>query len=894
MENENLKKQLKEALQQAGDYFVLHVEDENDLRQIFSEMIEDLGGKVLRAANADEALALIKEKANNICLIVSDIKMPGIDGFKLRENLLLGHSKIPFAIASAHVDREMALQGIERKIAAFLPKPYNINSIVELLSNEALPRIQILKDDLEMRNCFISDSESLIEEAEEILLELESHGQNPEHVNRLYGIMHTIKGASAFFDTKDLHRFVHAYEDILKKIQRVELTFNQAVSTALINGFDVIKVLFNEFRTGNFKQQNFEDLLKTIDISALERSLGPHSGGPALTGNPAKANEVGPAVASKGRADDIKVSVKLLDEFMLLSGEVTVIRNMLNKCVGSIERRFAGDRDVGMLTELLSELHKINSGVQNKMTEIRKVPLKSVMKILPRAVRDVSAALNKKIELKIEGDELRVDTSIAEVLNNSLLHIIKNSIDHGIESSEKRQKTGKPITGSVSINSTVRDDKVFVSISDDGQGLNVDAIKAKCIKNGSHTADQLSKMRQEDIFALIFSSGFSTAQQVTEISGRGVGISMVKDSVEAIGGRIHIESETGKGASFILELPIPKSVMIASCLSVLIGSRRYSIVQDEIVRVFQFAEAECDKYIKCLEKTEFLIFEDELVPIANINEVLKTSSQLVKGSGSRRIVLLKAGQSDRLLAVEVSEIMDVEDMVIKTLHPTLNTDQYYKGVTFLDDGGVGLILSTSGIMEGINVEFSTERSTSQSTKKEDSDIQSKNAFERSVLVVSINESETYAMDQSKIYRIEEFERNQIQGSGGNQVVPYRGSILQFHKLSGLLDKIPRFHSAKANAANEVVDMESKIQVVVIQSGEHFIGIGVDRVVDMCTYEQLNQELQDEEHGIKGYIFIGEKTIPLVNIDQILLQGTEGNHKIEVSDAEKPNSTRSVA
>jgi two-component system chemotaxis sensor kinase CheA len=860
--------EIKQIFLSSPEFCVLHVDDEQELRTIFAEYLEQWGIRTLSAADGPEALTLLKEHANHIVLIASDIKMPGMDGFELRSRIQANYAQIPFCILSAHVDREMALRGVELKIAAFLSKPLEPAALIQLLHSEALPKLASLKEDAELRQSFISDSESLIEESEDLLLHLEQDPHNTDPLNRFYAIMHTLKGSSAFFEPKDLHRFTHAYEDILKKLQRAELRLTPPVLTTLFRGFDLIKTLATEFKTGQHLPREFNALLVTLEISQelptpalLARApAAPASDNNLAARQPAPAT---PAVAATPGSDDIKVSVKLLDEFMQLSGEVTVIRNMLNKCVGAIEKRFAGDRDVAMLSELLFELHKINSGVQNKMTEIRKVPLKAVTRVLPRAVRDVAKSLTKKVDLVIRGDELRVDTSIAEVLSNSLLHIIKNSVDHGLEKPNERLASGKSETGLVEIAISVRDEKVLVKIADDGRGLNLEAIKAKLLKNGSHTKTQVDAMSAPELYAMIFSSGFSTAQQVTEISGRGVGMSMVKDCVDASGGKIVIQSTPGQGASFQLELPIPKSVLIANCLGIKIGSRWFALAQDDILRVLQFDTLQAAAQIRELEKSQFLVFDHDLIPIADLSTVLNLDRPSHPASETRRLVVMRSSQDNRRVALEVTEILDVEDMVIKRLHPTLNPTALYRGVTFTDDGSVGPVLNIHGIMDAINLRLGAKTTEPAKNQKSESPTAARGLAARQALTVSVNGIGVLALPQENVFRIEEVDPTEVKRSGSSLVVPYRGSILKIVPLRSLLD------TSKTPITTPLRDVTAKPQVVIVQHAGASLGLEVDEVLDMVSYEELRTDLAQDRYSITGHIFVGTKTISILDVESIL-------------------------
>lgn len=861
-------KELKKEFAENPDFVILHIDDAEDLRESFVDQCAEFGVRVRSFAGPAEAMQFLKSGFENTVLIASDLRMPGMDGLQFRAEVLSLYKQIPFAIISGAIDQELAIKGIELRISAFLAKPVEDQELIQLLLKEALPRIATLKEDRELLQTFLVDGEALITEAEEILLKLEAEGSEPELLNRYYAIMHTLKGTSAFFEPKILHRFVHSYEEVLKRLQRGELPYSEQVTSVLFNGLDVIKELFQEFKSRLHQPRELEVLLKCLEFSLKKESVSPEGAaqakkvpgevGPSLSAaDPgAKKNGVG---EKAGTREDIGVSVTLLDEFMQLSGEVTVIRNMLNKCVSSIERRFAGDHDVGMLAELLSELHKINSSVQAKVSEIRKVPLKSVFRVLPRAVRDVARSLDKKIEFKIFGEELRVDTSIAEVLSNSLLHLIKNSIDHGIESPNARQKSGKKDCGLIQLEASVRDENVIVTISDDGKGLDVEAIKSRLVKNGSHTRAQVDAMDLSEIYSMIFSSGFSTAQQVTEISGRGVGMSMVKDCIEAIGGQIVIMSTPGKGATFQLELPVPKSVLIASCLGIKVGSQRLSLIQDDILRVIQLNTQQAKDAIRHAEKVDFLLFEGDLIPIARLETMMKLPNcESLSEEGVRRLIVMRDGHEDRRLVVEVSEILDVEDMVIKPLHPALNPDSLFRGVTFMDDGGVGLILSTAGMMESQGIRREAAKHRKQKDKVV-APLEAPSRPRKSALTVQIAGLGLVGLPQEYIFRIEEPRTEAIKRSGGVRVLSYRGSVLRVVSLSSVLG---------AESSKEVRATQTQSQrMVVAQFGERLIGIEVEEVFDVVECTDLKTDLASEDRVIAGHFFLGDKTVTLLDVEK---------------------------
>ncbi len=863
---------IKLEIEEAGPLFAVHIDDESELLEVIGDRLKDFGVQVLSFSDPHEAIKVIRYRQSEICFIVSDFKMPNVNGFEVREQLLPTAGSIPFAILSAFIDREMALKGVELKICGFLNKPLNEQEICDLFAKEALPRVRALKEERELRIGFVSDCEGLFEESEELLLKIEADPSDAASLDRLFAVIHTLKGASGFFESKSMNQYTHRYEEILKKLQKQELVYDEAVAAKLFHGFDVIKELFSEFKTGIFKVRDLERLFADLNLEASNTAKTAS----ALADQSAATPDVPKVAADKPKSkEDVKVNVKLLDEFMALSGEVTVIRNMLNKCVQAIEKRFTGDRDVGMLSELLTELHKINSGVQNKITEIRKVSLKNVTKGLPRAVRDVSKAVGKPVDLKIVGEELRVDTSLAEVLNNSLLHIVKNSIDHGLETPIDRKQTGKSETGQITVSASTRDDKVVIEIQDDGRGLNVEAIKAKLLKNGQHTSDEIAKMSNDELYAMIFSSGFSTAAKVTDISGRGVGMSMVKDSVDSVGGQIVIESKAGQGAKFTLVLPTPKSVLISNCLSVRVGAMQMGLIQDDIQRVFQFDHSQRSQHIKELEGTTVLEFEDSLVPVIDLAALLdlphESSASALRDLS--KVVLLQLPQDKRRVAVAVDEILEVEDLVIKNIHGFLNHDSLFRGVTFQDDGRVGVILNTAGILNrsGVKAEKKLEQTAQRGSRQA---VDGAPVTENLGLLFDLGTPGVYAFEQKSVFRIEQVNQSAFTQSGSSTVMPYRGQVIQVLDPRALFETRPTL-----DAVDRVVDL------LVVHSNETLVGLVLNRVIDMAPLLDLKTDLAQPSKAILGHCFVGTQTVSVMSAPELVrLLTTERSNVFEFSEA----------
>ncbi len=399
---------------------------------------------------------------------------------------------------------------------------------------------------------------------------------------------------------------------------------------------------------------------------------------------------------------NLKVPIALLDTLMHISGELTVVRNMINKIDRSLKLRYNGDRELERMSSLLEELHKLNGSLQTHILDLRKVPVKDLVAPLNRVVRDLSKQLDKIVILKVQGAELRIDTAIAEILNNTLIHIVRNSIDHGLESTNERVHKGKPQAGILTIEAFEENDNVYVRLKDDGRGLQTEKISERAIDRGLITKEQATLMKDEDVWSLIFAPGFSTAEKVTDISGRGIGMSAVKEAVEAIGGEVEIASVPEQGSSITLAMPMPKSVLITRCLFILISGMQLGIPNENVYRIVHLdGETDTVKLTK-IEDTYILSLEDELIPVVQLDQILGTSKTDFDESRLKTITVLRSSKGEAL-GIFVDDVLEFEDAVVKPFTDHLKAFDIFFGSTFLGDGSIGLIFRVDGLVETFRI-----------------------------------------------------------------------------------------------------------------------------------------------------------------------------------------------
>jgi two-component system chemotaxis sensor kinase CheA len=463
-----------------------------------------------------------------------------------------------------------------------------------------------------------------------------------------------------------------------------------------------------------------------------------------------------------------------------------------------------------MLSELLEEMHKVNGEVQSKITDIRKVSVSSIVKPLTRTVRDTCQALGKDVEFEIEGNELRIDNSVAEILNKSLIHMVRNSIDHGIESNEIRKKNNKSLKGKLTLRFIAKGDLFQIEIEDDGAGINEEKVREKLLSKQLKTKAQIDLMAPEEIWAMIFDAGFSTAATVTQFSGRGVGMSMVKDSVEEAGGKIIIDSSRGKGSKFTLEIPAPKSVLITNCLFFESCSMTLGIPQNYILKVLDKNQLSQVKLQK-LEGAEVMEIDDQLLPIFSNSKILGLEPK----NEEKTYIILK--EKDFCFVLRVEELFDIEDTVIKPIpFNFIKNLNLYLGGTFLSDATVGLIYDIPSMIKKLELK-PRKKQVKQNASSLQEQIQ-----ERSYLSFSLSpQREIYCLAEGEVERVEIFDMNQFSRQSSFMTCAYRDGILTLIDLKSLFDNSQTFQNN-----------HDLVTVIISRYKDQYVGLKVSSILDL--------------------------------------------------------------
>lgn len=617
-----------------------------------------------------------------------------------------------------------------------------------------------------------------------------------------------------------------------------------------LKAFDLLSTIVGHLQKGTVETFDFDDARKVFEIEI-------RSGDPILSNSATHDGSSGKS--STAKKEGILVPTAMLDNFMGLSGEITVIRKMVNKLVSSIERSIPGNDDVVLLGELLDEMNKINGNMQNQITELRKVPVSKLYRPLPRTVRDLSNNLGKKISLELKGDDLRVDASIGQVLSNSLMHLLRKSLDHGLETPAQRKASGKPEEGQIKLSSFDDGENIVVEISDDGRGIDPENIRRKCIEKNMFTQEEVYNMSDKKILTQILEPGFSTAQKVTDISGRGVGMDMVKNSVESLKGTIDINSKPGEGTSFKITKPIPKSVLIINSLIVEACGHSFAVPQDNIVRLIRLSQNKANGDISMLQGTPVLKFDGRLVPLVDLGEVLNMDASDKKADELNEIPIVVLKTENGIFALKIDAILDAEDVVAKPLIKGIEMLEAYSGSTFMGDGSVGLILDCDGIATIAGI-LSHEETKSKSLSSSQTTVRDSSSNE--YLIFTLNCDGQFAIPLRDTFRLEEFKQTTVQKSGEQDVIVYRDTIMPLLDLQHIVN-IPQRQKSES--------YEKDPSVIVVKSNERLYGFIIKEIVDIkLSLEQLHTDIRDRD-SFDGTMCIGDKTTTVVSVERLIKQ-----------------------
>jgi two-component system chemotaxis sensor kinase CheA len=566
-----------------------------------------------------------------------------------------------------------------------------------------------------------------------------------------------------------------------------------------------------------------------------------------------------PAAADDGKGKEpsvaqssIRVNVDVLEDLMTLVSELVLTRNQLLQMVRGM--------DDNEFTVPLQRLSHITSDLQEGVMKMRMQPIGNAWAKLPRIVRDLSVESGKQIDLVMLGAETELDRQVLELIKDPLTHMVRNSADHGLETPAERSAVGKPEKGTITLNAFHEGGHIIIDISDDGKGLNMDRIKNKCIENGLLTESDIENLSDQQIQQYIFAAGFSTAEKVTSVSGRGVGMDVVRTNIEKIGGHIELKSVEGKGTTFLIKIPL--TLAIVSALIVACEDERFAIPQISVLELVR-TSSNSDQTIEMINESPVLRLRNRLLPLVSLRDLLKLrpedEGEETNQEASAAAVLQEMATGDEVFIVVtqvgpntfgiiVDRVFDTEEIVVKPVAPILRDIPFYSGNTILGDGSVIMILDPNGIASNVG---DMDGEQDGGTK----DAQASSSDERtSMLVFRAGGDELKAVPLALIARLEDVDMADVESSHGERMIQYRGQLMP-------LIPFDMMHQWKD---------EGRQPILVFTDNDRSMGLVVDEIVDIVE-DRLKIELKADIPGLIGSAVIDGKATDIIDAGHFLTQ-----------------------
>lgn len=604
----------------------------------------------------------------------------------------------------------------------------------------------------EIFDSFVIETNEILERLDFQLVELENTPDNTDLLNDVFRSFHTIKGTSGFLGLERLTQVTHKCEDILNKLRKGEAKLDPHIMDGILNAFDKIKELVVCIETN--KNENV-DIAETISLltdiihklesgdggseeaddavlealvqagqAAVQTEAAPEEGvkeevaeAPAVQEvkpvqeapkaevkaappkpEPSKEVKDSPKAAAAVKKEDntIRVDVERLDELLNIVSELVLGRNRLAQVNSEMLLEYEGTKIARDLSDAAKQIDLMTSELQLVVMKTRMVKIGKVFNRYPRVVRDLAKETKKNIQLIINGEETELDKTLIEEINDPLVHLIRNSADHGVESPEVRQKIGKNPVGTITLSAEHEGNNIIISVEDDGKGIDPEVLKEKAVKKGLITKEKAKDLSRQEAFNLIFLPGFSTAEVVTNVSGRGVGMDVVKTNVTKLRGIINVDSVVGKGTKIIIKLPL--TLAIIPGMIVKIKSETVVIPLNSVIEVLRVHDNE----IKSVNQTEVIRLRDSVLPLLSLDKILTFADEGGREDSWQYVVVV--GIAEKKYGIKVDDLIGQKEVVIKSLGNYLGNIHGIAGSTIMGDGKVVMILDIAELVNNLMVE----------------------------------------------------------------------------------------------------------------------------------------------------------------------------------------------
>ena len=693
---------------------------------------------------------------------------------------------------------------------------------------------------------FLTETHEGLSAVDQALLRLERAPDDAPTLAEVFRQVHTIKGTCGFLGLSRLEKVAHAGETILGLYRDGSLKVTPEGITLIFTAVDAIRqIVVGLEQNGQEPEGDDSAVIAALDAAARGESVAlptapevkaaaPVEAVPIATAAPRAQEAPAEAVQTESAAaqQTIRVSVEVLEDLMTLVSELVLTRNQLMQLA-----RVSSDSQISVPLQRLSH---ITSELQEGVMKTRMQPIGNAWAKLPRLVRDLANELGKKIELEMRGADTELDRQVLELIKDPLTHMVRNSGDHGLEGPADRRAAGKPETGRILLNAYHQGGHIIIEIGDDGRGLPVEKIRAKVLAQGFATETELAQMNEHDVLRFIFRPGFSTAQQITSVSGRGVGMDVVKTNIERIGGTIELRSKEGRGTTFTIKIPL--TLAIVSALIVQAGGERFAIPQIGVVELVRVGdEHEGNTRIEMIKDAPVLRLRDRLLPLVSLSSLLRLRDAPVGGLKGY-VVVMQVGAN--VFGIVVDRVFDTEEIVVKPVAPILRHITMFSGNTILGDGSVIMILDPNGVARGAGI-TAEGRVEDQQSIGVTGGIRSDSST--SLLLFRAGDQTPKAVPLGLVARLEDIPVERIEMSGGTPVVQYRGQLMPMVPIAG--------HWEAPESGRQAV--------LVFTEGQRSMGLMVDEILDVVE-EPLVIQPGSDRLGYLGSAVISERVTDVID------------------------------
>jgi len=560
---------------------------------------------------------------------------------------------------------------------------------------------------------FVVESEESLESLDQMFVALEKDPGNTDLLNEIFRCAHTIKGAAGFLGFAALVDVAHVTEDVLNKLRKGELKATAEVMDAVLKAMDIIKDMLRSIKNTRkegaspsieFMQRILEGHAKAARDKGEEEKPVPEvkasaqgnekAEPPAVQEQEDKKEEGDKKKATpahREREHNIRVDIVKLDDVLNLVGELVLSRNRLMRLGTQLGDTSVEEEIVAHTEEAIGQLDLVTADLQLAVMKMRMQPIAKVFNKFPRMVRDLARQSNKEIDLELVGEDTELDKTVIEEIGDPLIHLIRNSVDHGIEDPEERASAGKPACGTISLSASQEGQNIVVCVEDDGKGIDPEKIKASALSKGIITAEEAVKLGRKETLDLIFRPGFSTVKKVSDISGRGVGMDVVKTGISNINGHITIESAPGKGTKILLRLPL--TLAIIQILIVKSGAEIYGIPLANVIENLRVRREE----VKTIEGRDVIRIRESVLPVARLDTIVRGGSPM-EGARRDNIFIVIIGVGEKRFGLLVDELCGQEEIVMKSMGEYMKGTEGVAGASITGDGKVVLILDAASAM----------------------------------------------------------------------------------------------------------------------------------------------------------------------------------------------------